>query len=215
MRVIAYLRVSTDKQAESGAGLEAQRQVIEAEGERRGWTFEDVAEDAGESTARPWHERPAMAAAREQLRRGAAEALVVAKFDRLLRSVADWVDICAVSAKEGWEIVILDPPLDTTTASGRMVANIHASVAQFEREVIGQRTKDALAVKRSQGVILGRRSTLPAEVRARIHRENMEGKSKNAIAQGLNEDGVATGQGGKKWYHTSVAKVLASPAPPE
>ncbi len=73
--------------------------------------------------------------------------------------------------KEGWALVILDLGVDTTTPSGEMIANVMATFAQFERRLIGQRTKDALAVKKRQGVRLGRPPSLSADVVKRIKRE--------------------------------------------
>jgi DNA invertase Pin-like site-specific DNA recombinase len=75
MRVIGYVRVSTDEQHESGAGLEAQRQAIRAEVQRRGWELVDVAEDCGYSAKNL--RRPAIGEALASLKRGDAESLVV------------------------------------------------------------------------------------------------------------------------------------------
>jgi DNA invertase Pin-like site-specific DNA recombinase len=93
-----------------------------------------------------------------------------------------------------------------------MVASIFAVFAEFERGVISERTKAALAVKRSQGVILGRRRSLPDDVVSRVVTERSAGRSLRAIADGLVADGVPTGQGGRSWYPSSVAAVLRSRA---
>lgn len=63
--------------------------------------------------------------------------------------------------KSRWALVALDIGVDTTTPAGEMMANVLAVFAQFERRLIGQRTREALAVKRLQGVRLGRRPSLP------------------------------------------------------
>jgi DNA invertase Pin-like site-specific DNA recombinase len=110
--------------------------------------------------------------------------------------------------------VALDLGVDTTTAAGEMMANVLASFAQYERRIIGQRTRDALAIKRAQGVRLGRPRTLAGDVRARIVAEREEGRSLRAIAAGLDVDGVATAQGGARWYPSTVRAVLeSSPVP--
>jgi DNA invertase Pin-like site-specific DNA recombinase len=77
-------------------------------------------------------------------------------------------------------------------------------VAQWERRIIGQRTKEALAVKKAEGVKVGRPSVLPVSLLRRIRRERAKGKSLAAIADGLNRDGVPTAQGGKLWYPATV-----------
>jgi DNA invertase Pin-like site-specific DNA recombinase len=86
--------------------------------------------------------------------------------------------------------------------------NVMGSAAQWERRIISQRTKDALAVKRAQGVRLGRPSSLPREVVARIVRERRGGASLSAIADGLNDEGVPTAHGGSRWWPATVRKVL-------
>ncbi len=209
---IGYLRVSTDDQAGSGAGLAVQRAAILAEAERRGWHLVDVIEDAGFSGKSL--KRPGIMAALEALRSKRADTLVVAKLDRLSRPMLDFAALMQRSTKEGWCLVALDLGVDTTTPAGEAMANVMATFAQFERRLISQRTKDALAVKRAQGVRLGRRSTLSRDTVVRIVQERGEGSTLQAIADGLTSDGVVTGQGGKRWYPSSVRAVIASAARP-
>jgi DNA invertase Pin-like site-specific DNA recombinase len=90
------------------------------------------------------------------------------------------------------------------------VANLLATFAQFERRLIGQRTKEALAAKRAQGVRLGRPRTMPDEVVTRIVSERASDKTLQAIADGLNADRVPTAQGGRQWWPQTVAGVLRS-----
>ena len=137
-----------------------------------------------------------------------AEALVVAKLDRLSRSLVDFAGIMARSRKKGWGLVGLDLGVDTTTPAGELMANVMASVAQWERRIIGQRTKDALAVKKAEGARLGRPTTLPAHVVRRIERLRDDGLTLRAIVDRLNADCVPTAHGGREWYPTTVRKVL-------
>src|SRR5581483_2320648 len=95
-----------------------------------------------------------------------------------------------------------------STPQGELVANVLASVAQWERRIIGQRTREALAVKKRQGVAIGRPPTLPASVVKRIKRQRKAGKTYAAIAHALNRDAVPTAQGGRKWYPATVRGVL-------
>ena len=172
--MVGYTRVSTDEQATSGLGLKAQRTLIEAECDRRGWELVQVFEDAGAS-GKALSGRPALAQALEAIRGGDAGALVVAKLDRLSRSLLDFASFMEDARKEGWALVILDLGVDTTTPSGEMIANVMATFAQFERRLIGQRTKDALAVKKRAGVKLGRPATVDETVAKRIARERRRG----------------------------------------
>jgi DNA invertase Pin-like site-specific DNA recombinase len=97
-----------------------------------------------------------------------------------------------------------------TTPAGEMLANVMASFAQYERRIIGQRTKDALAVKKAEGVRLGRPRTLPDEVVAHVNDLRDRGMSLERIADRLNDEGVPTAQGGARWYGATVRKVLAT-----
>lgn len=203
---IGYVRVSTEEQAVSGAGLEAQRVAILAEAERRGWRLVDVVEDAGFSGRDL--KRPGIVAALDALRRGRADTLVVSKLDRLSRSMLDFAGLMERSTKEGWALVALDLGVDTTTPQGEMVANVMATFAQFERRLIAQRTRDALAAKRAAGVRLGRPPTLPTDVIERIVAARRGGASLQEIADRLTAEDVPTAQGGRRWYASTVAAVL-------
>ncbi len=205
--MVGYTRVSTDEQATSGLGLKVQRTLIEAECERRGWELVQVFPDAGAS-GKAVSGRPALAKALEAVRGSDAGALVVAKLDRLSRSLLDFASLMESARREGWALVILDLGVDTTTPSGEMIANVMATFAQFERRLIGQRTKDALAVKKREGVKLGRPVAVDEAVAKRIARERRRGRSLREIAVGLNEDRVGTAHHGKRWHASTVKSVL-------
>jgi DNA invertase Pin-like site-specific DNA recombinase len=207
-RVLAYVRVSTDEQRGSGAGLAAQRAAILTECERRGWRLVDVIEDAGYSAKDL--KRPGVQLALDVLAQGQADALVVAKLDRLSRSMLDFASIMATAQKQRWGLVALDCAVDTTTPAGEAMAHILATFAQFERRLISQRTRDALAVKKAQGVRLGRPRQLPKQVVTRIRKEHEAGRTLTAIAGGLNDDAVPTAQGGRRWYPSTIQAVLRS-----
>ena len=182
MKVVGYIRVSTSEQADSGLGLEAQHAAITGEAKRRGWQLLDIYEDAGAS-AKTTARRPALAKALDAVEKGAAEALVA-----------------------------IDLGVDTTTPAGEMIANSVANFSQFERRLIGQRTKDALAVRKAQGVQLGRPRVMPAKVVKRIETMRKKGVSIRGIAEALNEAGVPTAHGGQRWHASTVQKVLAARA---
>ncbi len=205
MSVIGYVRVSTGEQGSSGAGLEAQRAAIRAECDRRGWELARIEEDvlSGKSM-----NRPGLQAALDACRSGEVGGVVVAKLDRLSRSVIDFGKLLAEAKRDGWNIAGLDFGLDLTTPAGKLVANVLMSVAEWEREMIGQRTRDALAVKRASGVRLGRPPALPAAVVRRIRSERKRGRTLAAIADGLNMDVVPTAHGGSRWHPGTVKGVV-------
>lgn len=202
---VAYLRVSTAEQVESGAGLDAQRATVEAEAARRGWTLVEVFVDEGISGKSL--DRPGLADALAAVETGTAAALIVAKLDRLSRSVHDAAGLLDRAGRAGWSLVAADLGVDTSTPAGEAMANVMATFGQLERRMIGARTRDALAAKQAAGVRLGRPSALPETVVRRIVGEHAAGRGWSAIARGLNADGVPTAQGGARWYPASVRKV--------
>jgi DNA invertase Pin-like site-specific DNA recombinase len=210
LRVVGYIRVSTEEQATSGAGLDAQRAAIVAEVELRGWQLAGVLEDAGIS-GKSMTGRPGLAAAIGTVERGDAQAIVVAKLDRLSRSLLDFAGLMDRARRKGWSLVALDLQLDMTTPAGEMMAAVMATFAQFERRLIGQRTRDALAQKRLDGVVLGRPRTMDAEVRERIRHDRAAGRSYAAIADALTAEGVPTAQGGRRWHASTVRKAVLGP----
>jgi DNA invertase Pin-like site-specific DNA recombinase len=208
LRAVGYIRVSTDDQADSGLGLEAQRSAIEGEAVRRGWDLVHVFTDT--ASGRSLSRRPGLEEALVTLENGGASALVVSKLDRLSRSTKDFATLMERAQRKGWAPVVLDLGVDATTPAGELVASVMVSVAQWERRAIGQRTKEALAAKKAQGAILGRPRQLPDTVRKRISRMRRRGLSLRAIASLLNDAGVPTAQGGAKWHASTVRKVLGN-----
>jgi DNA invertase Pin-like site-specific DNA recombinase len=209
VRAVGYARVSTEEQAESGAGILAQLTVIEGEVERRGWDLIRVDVENAVSGKR-MSNRPGLAQALASLTNGHADVLIVAKLDRLSRSMLDFCLLLDQARREGWSLVILDLGIDLTTASGEVMAHVAAAFAQFERRLIGQRTRDALAEKRKAGVRLGRPSVLSADVVGRITAARAAGETLSAIADSLNADGISTAHAGACWYPSTVAAVLRS-----
>ena len=210
MRVIGYVRVLTEEQAMSGAGLEAQRAAIAREARRRGWELVETIEDRGYSAKDL--RRPGVQEALRALEAGDAKALVVAKLDRLSRSMLDFASLMATAQTQQWALVALDVAVDTSTPAGEMLVNVLATFSQFERRLIGQRTKEALAAKKAQGVRLGRPPVLPQRVVRRIERERARGNSLQKIADALNAAAVPTAHGGARWHASTVRGVLARTA---
>ena len=208
MTVLGYLRVSTEEQARSGLGLDAQRETIRAEADRRGWEVEWVADDGVSGGTAP-RERPGLSSALDRV--AARDVLVVAKLDRLGRSALDVIGLARQAEDEGWDVVILDLGLDTTTPVGRFTLTIIAGVAELERDLIRQRTRDALAALKARGVRLGRPHGVTDEVMARVVAERETGSTFRAIADGLNADGIPT-PAGATWHPATVSRVLNTAA---
>lgn len=204
MRAIGYCRVSTDEQGRSGLGLESQRDTIEREVDRRGWSLEHVYSDV--ASGKSLRRRQEFGHALVALAGDSADVLVVSKLDRLSRSVSDFAAILARSNAEGWELNICDLGVDTTTPSGKMVAQIMMVLAEWEREMIGDRTRAALQVARSRGTRLGRPSGVDAETLRLIRILRKAGKSYQGIADALTTEGIPTAQGGQ-WRASTVRKL--------
>lgn len=204
MEVIGYLRVSTDEQARSGLGLEAQRATITRYADLMGWEVTWLCDEgwSGSDTR-----RPGLAEALGRLQRRDAQALVVAKLDRLSRSVHDFSGLLQTARSQKWAVVALDVSVDTTTLTGELVANILMSVSQWERGIIRQRTSDAVQAKLARGEDWGRRSQMDADVEALIASLRADGLSALRIARRLNTDAVPTVRGGG-WHASTVARVL-------
>lgn len=204
--VLGYVRVSTDSQADSGAGLDAQREAIEAECQRRGWQLLRIYQDTG--SGKSTNGRPELRAALVALAKHEADALVASKLDRVSRSVVDFGQLLESARREHWSLIVLDLGLDMSTPVGELMANVLVSVAQFERRRIGERTRDALAVKKAQGVHIGRKAIIEPALEARIVRMRKRGWSYERIAAKLSADGVPTPTGGSTWGWTTVSKVV-------
>jgi DNA invertase Pin-like site-specific DNA recombinase len=206
--MVGYVRVSTDEQAASGLGLAAQRAAIEGECAKRGWTVQAIHEDAvsGKAIAN----RPGLEAALDAVEKGTAAGIVVAKLDRLSRSLKDFATLMERAQKKGWNLVALDLGVDLSTPAGEFMANVMGSAAQWERKLIGLRTKEALAVKRANGVRLGRPRVLPSEVVSRIVGDREGGFGLSEIARKLNAEGVPTAHGGSKWHASTVKAVFSA-----
>jgi len=149
-KAVGYIRVSTDKQADHGASLDAQRAKLDAYAALYDLTLVEVIVDAGASAKTL--ERPGVQRALGMLRKGQAHALLVAKLDRLTRSVEDLGELIRTVFVPGKaDLLSVGEQIDTRTAAGRLVLNVLGSVAQWERETIGERTAEALAHKKAQG----------------------------------------------------------------
>lgn len=204
---LAYVRVSTAEQVEQGASLDAQRAALTAEAEKRGWDVEIVAD---EGLSAKTLNRPGLQDALARLDAGAADYLLSIRLDRVSRSVADFAGLLDRSVKRGWGLVLLSPNIDTTDPAGRFTGNVLASAAQYERELIGARTREGMAQRKAEGVKMGRPRVLSDVTVEQITVMRSAGLSMAAIATALNDANVATAHGGAKWYASTIKRVLDS-----
>lgn len=119
-------------------------------------------------------------------------------------------NIIEAAQSQGWSLVVLDLNLDLTTAAGRMMARTVVSFAEYERELISERTKAGLAAKRQRGERIGRPRLAPASVVRRIVREREMGHSFDSIAKTLAGDGVLSPAGRPTWQPSTVRRIYQS-----
>lgn len=152
--IIGYARVSTDDQ-----NLDAQTDALKAAGAER--VFADKISGVK-------RDRPELSAMLDQLRPG--DVVVVAKYDRLARSLRDLLDLVEAIKERGAGFRSLAEDIDTTTPAGRLVFHVFASIAQFERERIAERTKEGLQAAKARGRVGGRPPALTADQKAEVRR---------------------------------------------
>jgi len=152
--ILGYARVSTKDQ-----NLDGQRDALLAAGAER------IFADTITGTARS---RPELDQMMKELRDG--DVVVVAKYDRLARSLKDLLEIVDLIQDRGAGFRSLGEDIDTTTPAGRLVFHVFASIAQFERERIVERTKEGLEAARKRGRVGGRPPALSTAQKAEVRR---------------------------------------------
>ena len=224
LRAAIYLRVSTDEQAASGLGLAAQQERCRALALAKGWQMTGLYSDEGVSGTLDPKARPEASRLLADAAAGLVDVVVVLKLDRWARR-AEYVHRTLRELDElGVGFTSVSEPVDTSSAMGKAFIGISAVFAELERNLIAERTRAALAVKRSRGERLGAprlglrvaqgvATVDEAEARTveRIRALRAAGLSLTAIAATLRAEGWATKRGGR-WDHSNVRKVLAQAA---
>lgn len=222
-RTVAYLRVSTEKQAADGVSLEAQRRKVELYAELHGLDLVAVVEDAGVSAKTL--DRPGLSRALGMLRAGEADALLVVKLDRLTRSVKDLGTLLDryFGKDAGPALMVVAEQVDTRSAAGRLVLNVLMSVAQWEREAIGERTASAMRHMAENGEYTGGHAPYgwalagdgslvvndaEQEAIAVAHELRAAGLSLRKVGAMLASRGLAPRSG--KWHPQKVKNLLAA-----
>jgi DNA invertase Pin-like site-specific DNA recombinase len=218
MKAVGYARIS--KQNERGVSLEAQVAKIRAMAEVQGAELVDVIVEDGESAKSL--ERPGMQRLLQMADNSVVSAVIIAKLDRITRSVKDLAELLERFSRRGVALVSVAESLDTATASGRLVMNLLVSVSQWERETIGERTRQALDFKKSNNERVGNIAygyQLSADAKhveqnfseqailSRMSDLRRAGLTLRQIAERLNENGYQTRRG-SKWRHVYIASVL-------
>ena len=220
MKAIGYVRVSTDKQADRGVSLDAQAEKIRAMTVVHNAELVDIIVDGGESAKSL--QRPGMDRLLALVEAKKVQAVIVAKLDRLTRSVKDLCELLERFERRGVALISVAESLDTSSAAGRLVLNIMTAVSQWEREAISERTRDAMHHKASNGERVGNvrfgfrlgpdgKHVEPDPAEQDVLREidglRQSGHTMRGIAAALNRRALHTRRG-SAWRLESVARVL-------
>jgi len=207
--LIAYYRVSTQKQGRSGLGLAAQRSAVTAFAQAEGFTviaeFSEVETGKGSDAL---DQRPQLKAALKAAKKAKCE-VAVAKLDRLSRDVAFIANLMA--QRVPFIVCALGRNVDPFTL------HIYAALAEQERRMISQRTAAGLQAAKERGVVLGNAKMIADMQAAAAKRDAalrsvlqpMIGLPSRVIAQALTNEGIETPRGGKTWSHNTVQRVMA------
>lgn len=207
---LGYVRVSTNRQENTGHSLESQTAILEALAEAEGYTLEIVTEvGSGRSAS-----RPNLTEALERLNRGKAQALFAVDIDRLARSTIHLLQIVEASKRRSWRLVISSANIDTATPQGELMLNTLAGFAQFESRMIGQRVERQHQARRDRGIVWGVdqgfKGNLNPQTRVLVAQLANEGMSLRQIANQLKSENLATPNGGE-WWPATIKAILESP----
>jgi len=219
MKAIGYIRVSTSGQVINGVSLDAQKSKIKSWCKLNGYELASIYTDAGISGKRADNRQGLQKALNEI---GDCDALVVYSLSRLARSTKDTIDIAEQLSKKNAALVSISEKIDTTTAAGKMVFRILAVLSEFERDQVSERTRSALAYKRSNGektggdVPLGyyvrNGKLIPSRKEQKVIRLicnlKEKGNSLRTICRSLEKKGYVTKTGLKTWNPKTVNFIL-------
>jgi len=238
IRCAIYTRKSTEEGLEQEFNsLDAQRESAEAyiaSQKAEGWVCVPDRYDDGGFTGGNM-ERPAVKRLMDDIEAGKVDCVVVYKVDRLSRSLMDFARLMELFERKRISFVSVTQQFNTTQSMGRLTLNILLSFAQFEREIISERTRDKIAAARRKGKWSGGRSVLGYDIdpetkrlvvnagEAKLVREifdlYLEHRSLLAVSRGFNERGITTKRvvtkrgrvhGGRPWDKAAVLKILTN-----
>lgn len=216
-KAVGYIRVSTEQQANEGVSLEAQQEKIAAWCMANDYELVAIEVDRGLS-GKAMGKRAGLQKALSLTKKDMA--LVVYSLSRLARSTKDTLTISETLDKSGADLVSISERIDTSGAAGKMMFRMLAVLAEFERDVVSERTTMALAHKKAIGEkyapvpfgfreIEGRLEKVEAEAKvvAEIIERRTNGETLQAIADRLNNRGVK-GKNGGKWYPYTIKYLI-------
>lgn len=177
MKVVFYMRVSTDDQTNKNQELRLQEVSS-----TRGWEIVGIYQDQESGAKRS---RPGLDAMLSDARSGRFDAVMAVKVDRIARSLQDLLEIAAELGRNNVDLVFSDQDLDITSSQGRLMFRILGAFAEYEREIIVERTKAGLRRARREGKRIGRPGIHPM-TRKRVLELYNEGMSYRVIAEKMN-----------------------------
>jgi len=226
LRVVGYPRVSTEEQARGGTSIENQMEKIRMFCELHELELVKLEPDAGYSAKSL--DRPGIKRILDDLERGRIDGLVITKLDRLTRSLEDWSVLIKRYFRDdaGARLFSVSDSIDTRTANGRMVLNLIMTIAEWEREIISERTKDALQGKIGRGERCGKirygyelakdgRSLIPnpkeQAMIAKMKAWRSQGWTYQKMVDELHQSGIETKEWGHIWYPSTLHRILTRP----
>ncbi len=226
MNAIGYVRCSTQEQVDSGLGLEAQETRIKAYCAMRNLDLVQIITDAGVSGAKPLANRQGGKQLLMAIRKKKTKAVVMLKLDRMFRNAGDCLTTIEAWDKSGLALHVVDlggNAIDTTSAAGRFMLVVLAGAAEMERNLISERTKSAMAIKRANGQRVGAvpfgydladdgvtlvgiesEQSIVGDMQAMRDK----GFTLQRIANTLTDRGILTKAGNTTWRHQTVAQIL-------
>ncbi|TLG12169.1 resolvase [Nocardia cyriacigeorgica] len=205
MRLIGYVRVSTEEQGDVGYGLAAQRDTMEDWSAARGHELLTVTTDVISTgkVDRMYGRAVAIAA----IEMGVADGLLIRALDRGTRDQLDGAQLFKRATDYGWRLLDCDGT-DSGDTNQRLVADVRLAMAAEERRKIGQRTREGLVRARREGKYPGRPRAIGPDVERRIAVLHAQGHSAKAIAAQLTTEGIPTASGTPAWHYSTVRRVL-------
>jgi DNA invertase Pin-like site-specific DNA recombinase len=178
-RVALYARVSTKEQS-----TDAQVAQLMAYCQGRGWVDAAIFRDDGISGVRD--NRPELDRLRQRMAAGEFDTIVVSKMDRLGRSLGMILRLWDEADAAGVRVIVVDQGIDTSTPAGRLQRNMLAALAEFERELILERTRAGIARARALGKKFGAPRRIPESVAREVRARREKGESLRMISQRMN-----------------------------
>ncbi len=228
MRAIGYSRCSTNEQADSGLGLEVQAERIRAYATLKGLVLDDVIVDAGVSGGKPLASRDGGRRLLEAIKGRRAGAVIMVKLDRMFRNAGDCLTTVEQWERSGVALHVVDlggNAIDTTSAAGRFMLVVLAGAAEMERNLTRERTRSAMAVKKSNGHRVGSipygydladdgTTLVPSDAEQDVITDIRDWRSRGhkllQIADALTERGTPPKTGrSNRWSHQAVARILS------